>query len=51
MAVKTKRAEVRMSADEKERIEVGAATVGLSTSTIWLDTMWPDSIQPHSMLA
>jgi len=49
MAVKTKRAEVWMSADEKERIGVSAITAGLSTSTMWLDAMWPDSIQPHSI--
>ena len=36
MAVKTERAEVRMSADEKERIEAGAATAGLSTSAFIL---------------
>jgi len=32
MAVKTERAEVRMSAAEKERIAAGAATAGVSTS-------------------
>lgn len=36
MAVKTERAEVRMSADEKERIEFGAATSGVSTSAFML---------------
>jgi len=36
MAVKRGRIEVRMSAAEKDRIEVGAATAGVSTSSFML---------------
>ena len=36
MAVKTERAEVRMSADEKKLIEIGASTAGVSISAFIL---------------
>jgi len=36
MEVKRERTEVRMSAAEKDRIEVGAATAGVSTSAFML---------------